>query len=148
MHWRQLAIDTIGKECADSGQVVVVAGHFIFWPEEEEAGRLVYTQNNLDTFTHIPYLDVPSEIVVQRCLANIERGRPSISVTHLREWQQAEKTQLRRLCRHYSILLSLVSPHLTLLNKASTLLCDFRHYIEEYNLSRARSRIDEDLIAG
>ncbi|KAI9780695.1 MAG: hypothetical protein M1816_002773 [Peltula sp. TS41687] len=94
--WRQLAIDTIGKKCAESGQVAVVAGHFIFWPEEEEAGRPVYTQNDLDTFTHILYLDVPAEIVAQRRLDDTERSRPSISVTHLRKWQQAEKTHLRQ----------------------------------------------------
>ena len=29
-HWRQRAIDTIGKECAESGRAGVVAGHFIF----------------------------------------------------------------------------------------------------------------------
>ena len=28
LHWRQLAIDTIGKECTDSGRVGVVAGAF------------------------------------------------------------------------------------------------------------------------
>ena len=32
MQWRQLAIDTIRKECAESGQVAVVTGHFMFWP--------------------------------------------------------------------------------------------------------------------
>jgi hypothetical protein len=99
VHWRQLAIDTIGKKCANSGQVAVVAGHFMFWPEEEEAGWPVYTQNDLDTFTHILYLDVPAEVVVQRRIDDTERSRPSTSVTNLREWQQAEKTQLRHLCR-------------------------------------------------
>jgi hypothetical protein len=108
VHWRQLAIDTIGKKCADSGQVAVVAGHFMFWPEEEEAGWLVYTQNDLDTFTHILYLDVPAEVIAQRRLDDTERSRPSTLVTHLRKWQQAEKTQLRRLCRHHGMLFSLV----------------------------------------
>jgi hypothetical protein len=117
VYWRQLAIDTVGKECADSGQAVVVAGHFMFWPEEEEDGWLVYTQNDLDTFTHILYLDVPAEVVAQRHLDDTERSRPSTSVTHLRKWQQAEKAQLRRVCRHYGILFSLVSQHPTLLNK-------------------------------
>ena len=148
VHWRQLAIDTIGKKCADSGQVAVVAGHFMFWPEEEEAGWPVYTQNDLDTFTHILYLDLPAEVVAQRRLDDTERSRPSTSVTHLRKWQQAEKTQLRRLCRHHGILFSLVSPHPTLLNKVSTLLRDFWHHTEKYNLSRAESRLDEALVAG
>jgi len=148
LHWRQLAIDTIGKKCADSGEVAVVAGHFMFWHEEEEAGWPVYTQNDLDTFTHILYLDVPIEVVAQHRLHDRERSRPSTSVTHLRKWQQAEKTQLRRLCRHHGILFSLVSPHPTLLNKVLTLLRDFRHHSEEYNLSHAEARLDEALLAG
>jgi len=134
VHWCQLAINTIGKTCADSGQVAVVAGHFMFWPEEE-AGWPVYTQNNLDTFTHILYLDVPAEVIAEH--------RPSIPVTQLRKWQQAEKTQPCCLCRHHGILFSLVSPHPTLLNKVLTLLRDFRHHTEKYDLSRAESRLDE-----
>jgi hypothetical protein len=86
VHWRQLAIDTIGKECADSGQVAVVAGHFMFWPEEEEAGWPVYTQHDLDTFMHILYLDVSAELVAQRCLNDTERSRPSAS-NYLCKWQ-------------------------------------------------------------
>ncbi|RPA92079.1 hypothetical protein L873DRAFT_1711496 [Choiromyces venosus 120613-1] len=148
LHWRQLAINTIGKECADSGRVAVVAGHFIFWPEEEEAGQPVYTRADLDTFTHILYLDVPAEIVAQRLLDDTERSRPPSSINHLRKWQQAEQTQLRRLCRHHGILFSLVFPHPTLHNKVSTLLRDFRHHTEEYNLSRAESKMDEVLVAG
>ena len=41
--WRQLTIDTIRNECASSGRVAVVAGHFMFWPEEEEDRQPVYT---------------------------------------------------------------------------------------------------------
>ncbi len=145
--WRQRAIDAIGKSCADSGQVAVVAGHFMFWSEEQEAGQLAYTQNDLDTFTHILYMDVPAEIVMQRRVEDTERERQSSSVAHLRKWQQVEKTQLRRLCRHHGILFSLVFPHPTLLNKVSTLLRDFRLHTEKYNLSRAESRLDEALVA-
>ena len=120
----------------------------MFWPEEEEAGRPVYTQNDLGTFTHILYLDVPAEVVAQRRLDDAERSRPSVSVSHLRKWQQIEKTQLRHLCRDHSILFSLVSSDPTLLNKVSTMLRDFRHHTEEYNLSQAEGRLDEILIAG
>jgi uracil phosphoribosyltransferase/adenylate kinase len=148
VHWRQLAINAIGEECADSGQVAVVAGHFMFWPEEEEAGWPVYTQNDLDTFTHILYLDVPAKIIAQRRLNDTERSRPSTSVTHLYKWQQAEKTELRRLCRHHGILFSLLSPYPTSLNKVLTLLRDFSCHTERYNLSYAESRLDEALVAG
>jgi uracil phosphoribosyltransferase/adenylate kinase/phosphoserine phosphatase len=147
-HWRQLAIDTIGKECATSGRVAIVAGHFMFWPEEEEAGQPVYTRNDLDTFTHVLYLDIPPELVEQRRREDTKRSRPSTSVAHLRKWQQAEKTELRRLCRDHNILFSLVSPHPTLLKKVLTLLQDFRHHTEEYNMFCAESTIDEIIAAG
>lgn len=147
MHWRQLAIDTIGKKCADSEQVAIVAGHFMFWPEEEEAGSPVYTQNDLETFTHILYLDVPAEVILRRRLDDKERIRPSASVTHLCKWQQVEKTQLRRLCYHHGILFSLVSPHPTSLNRVLALLRDFWHHNEKYNLSHAESKLDEAFVA-
>ncbi|KAK3171839.1 hypothetical protein OEA41_003923 [Lepraria neglecta] len=146
-HWRRRAIDAIGKKCADSGQVAVVAGHFMFWLEEQEAGSPVHTQNDLEIFTHILYLDIPAEVVAQRRLGDTERSRPSISARHLRKWQQEEKTQLRYLCRRHGILFSLISPYPTLVDKASILLHDFRHHTEKYNLSQAESRLDHAVVA-
>ena len=49
------------KEYADSERVAVVAGHFMFWPEDE-AGQPAHTRNNLETFTHTLCLDVPTEL--------------------------------------------------------------------------------------
>ncbi|ERF72193.1 hypothetical protein EPUS_02080 [Endocarpon pusillum Z07020] len=148
MHWRELAINTIRKNCVGSGQVAVVTGHFMFWPEGEESGRPVCTQNDLDTFTHILYLDVPAEDVAQRRLDDTERSRPLISVTHLHKWQQEEKTQLRRLCRCHDILFSFLSQHPMLLKKALRLIRDFQHHSEKYNLSQAENRLEEALVAG
>jgi uracil phosphoribosyltransferase/adenylate kinase/phosphoserine phosphatase len=146
--FRQRAIDMIKKECVDSRQIAVVTGHFMFWPEEEETGQPVYTQNDLDTYTHIIYLDVPAEVIAQRRLGDTERSRSSTSIAHLRKWQHTEQTQLRHLCRLHGILFSLVSPHLMLLNKISELLRDFQHHTEKQNLSRAKRRLDEAVVAG
>ncbi|MCJ1345508.1 hypothetical protein MMC31_003715 [Peltigera leucophlebia] len=148
MHWRRLAIDTIGKKCAETGKVGIVGGHFMFWSEEEVTGCPVYTKNDLKIFTHILYLDVPADVVAQRRLDDAERNRPSTSITHLRKWQQAEKTELRKLCRDHGVLFSLVSPHSTMLDKTLTLLGDFRHHTEEYNLCEVERRLDETLVAG
>lgn len=148
IYWRQLAINTIGKKCANSGQVAVVSGHFMFWPEEDEAGCPVHTQNDLETYTHVLYLDVPAEVVAQRRRDDTKRSRSSTSINHLRKWQQAEKTRLRHLCRDHGILFFLLSPHSTLLNKVLTLLDDFWRNTEKYNLSQVESRLDEVLIAG
>ena len=147
VHWSRRAIDVIGKNCADSGQVAVVAGHLMFWSEEQEAGWPVYTQNDLEAFTQILYLDIPPEVVAQRRLDDAERSRASVSAIDLRKWQQQEKTQLRDLCRRHGILFSLVSPHPTMLNKVSILLHDFRSHTEKYNLSQAESRLDDATVA-
>jgi uracil phosphoribosyltransferase/adenylate kinase/phosphoserine phosphatase len=148
VQWRQLAIDMIGRECVESGRVGIVTGRFMFWPEAEEAGRPVYTQNDLDTFSHILYLDVPEKVILQRRLDDPNRRRPSTSTTHLGKWQQTEKTQLRDLCRNHGILFSLLSPQPTLRNKVSMLLRDFQHHNEEHNLTVAESMLDKIVAAG
>lgn len=148
VHWRQSAINTIKKRCRDSGKAAVVTGHFMFWPEEEEKGQLVYTQNDLDTFTHVLYLEVPAEVVMQRRHDNTERDRPHTTVAHLRKWQQAEKTELRSMCYQHGILFSVEASHPTSLTKVLTLIQDFLHHTEEYNLSRAEESLDEALAIG
>ncbi|KAI0431299.1 uracil phosphoribosyltransferase-domain-containing protein [Xylaria sp. FL1042] len=143
--WRQCAIDTIRQECLGSGKVGVVTGHFMFWPEEEDTGQPVYTPLDLDTYTHILYLDVAAELIAQRRQSDTERTRPSASVNHLRKWQDAEKTQLRRLCRNHGILFCLLSVQQTLVEKVSIFLRDFRYHTEMYNLSCAEKKLDEVL---
>ena len=145
--WRGRAIDAIGKECADGGRVGVVTGHFMFWSEEEEAGRPAFTENDSKVFTQILYLDIPAKIVAQRCLDDTERSRPFSSVTHLYQWQQEEEKQLRDLCRRYGILFMLISPYPTLLDKVLILLDDFRCHTEKYNLSQAERSLDQAINA-
>ena len=47
VHWRQRAIDSIRKDCADSGNNAVVTGHFMLWVKGQEAGSSVYTQKDI-----------------------------------------------------------------------------------------------------
>ena len=142
-HWRQQAIKSIGKNCAESGKVAVVAGHFMFWEEGQEAGDIVCTEEDKKVFTHILYLDVPAEVVAQHRLDDTNRSRASTSASHLRKWQQEEKTQLRNICRNRKILFSLVSLSPALPNKVSILLHDFKDHTKDYNRSQAESRLDE-----
>ena len=144
-HWREVAIDTIGKNCLASGKTAVVAGHFMFWQEEDQVGQRVYTRNDLNTFTNILYLDIPAEIVAQRRQNDTLRSRSTASVEHLRNWQEIEKNELRDLCRQHGILFSLVSPP-TLPNKIAKLLHDFRYHTEEDNLRRAEIRLDDIVV--
>ncbi|PSN59036.1 hypothetical protein BS50DRAFT_614720 [Corynespora cassiicola Philippines] len=145
-YWRSAAIDAIAEKCAASSRVGVVAGHFMFWAEDEAEGRAVYTPNDLSTFTHILYLDVPVGIIQKRCADDRERARPLSSVAHLVKWQQTEKTELSELCRHHNILFSLLSSTTTILERASELLRDFRRHGEDYNTTRVEKRLEEILI--
>ena len=145
--WRQRAIDMIGKDCSSNGRTGVVAGHFMFWPEEDPDGHRVYTSNDLDTFTHILYLDIPIDLVAQRRRNDSQKFRSPASIDHLHTWQQAEKTELRSLCRQHGILFSLVSSTPSMLEKIACLLNDFRHHTEEVNLRRAESRLDNVIAA-
>ena len=148
IQWRQLALKKIAKECADSGRTGVVTGHFMFSRKREEEGLPVYTQSDLNIYTHILYLDIPAELVVKRRQNDTGRSRPTISVAHCRKWQEEEKTQLRLLCRAYRILFSLVSEVERIsLDRILTHLRDFRDHNKEYNLSQAQTCLDEALIA-
>lgn len=145
--WRQQAIDKIRLECAESGKAGVVAGHIMFWHEGDESGVPVITQNDLDTFTHILYLDVDADLVVQRRLGDMERDRPIESAAHIHNWQQAEKTHLRSLSRDHGIIFSSLPTHLIHAEKVSTLLRDFQVHDEKYNLSIAETALDNALFA-
>ena len=144
-HWRKHAIDIIGNKCTEGKKVGVVAGHFMFWPEEEQAGTLAWTDNDQKVFTHILYLDVRADVVEKRSRKDREKNRSPTSAHHLRNWQQEEKTQLTSLCRQHGILFSLMSPRpgeKTLLDRVSTLLLDFKSHDENYNLVQAKSRLE------
>ena len=83
VHWRQQAIRSVVTDCNESGNVAVVTGHFMFWPEEQDVGRTVHTPDDLNTFTHIVYLDVSVDVLVHRRQLEVERGHPITSPDHL-----------------------------------------------------------------
>ncbi|KAF2099027.1 hypothetical protein NA57DRAFT_66204 [Rhizodiscina lignyota] len=138
------AIDTIRNECIFNGKAAVVTGHFMFWPEEEDSVPSVLNQNDMDTFTHILYLDVPPETVVQRRINDTTRDRPSVSATHLRKWLEAEQSQLRDICREHEILFLSVSMEKMPLSRMLAILHDFRHHDENHNMSKAINKLEEE----
>ncbi|KAF8138670.1 uracil phosphoribosyltransferase-domain-containing protein [Boletus edulis] len=133
--YRQLAITTIGNECATTGRAAIITGHFMFWAEGEEAGKAVCTRGDLSTYTHIIYLGVPAEVIAQRRLDDSEKTRA------------ARKTQLHRLCMDHGILFSVIGLGRSsdLVADVSALAHDFRVHTEEYNLCRAKSILDQAL---
>lgn len=107
--WRELAINKVREHCSKTRKTAIVAGHFMFWPEHQECGQVVYTKSARATYSHILYLNVPAQIIEQHCHNDMARRRQPASAAHLLKWQKSEQTQLRSLCREHNILFSLVS---------------------------------------
>ena len=154
--WRGEAIDLIHKECQDSMQPAVVAGHLMFW-EEGKKPEFVYTKNDLSVYTHMLYLwNRPLEII-KRCRGDPRKARAPSSPMHLFEWQEKEMEELRRLCLKHGILFSALSPGSELsssriqkvpipqLPKASKLLADFKYHTEQRNVEKAKECLSSTL---
>lgn len=146
-HFRECAIERAKHDCIQSGKAAVVAGRFMSWSEDAQDRERVHTKAEMDTFTHILYLDVPAEIVVDRRQNDLKRNRPEISASHVRKWQGAEKTEMRRLCCDHGILFSALSPNSVPVQKLVTLLYDFRQHSEWSNLDRAKNSLGNILDA-
>ena len=146
--WRERTIDKIGKDSAESGKVAVVAGHFMFWSENDKQPPPVMTSNDREIYTHILYLDVPVKTIAERRLHDNTKKREAESETHLNNWQQDELTQLRFLCRKHGILFSCIPSDSTLVSKVSNLLKDFRRHSVDFNLISAKSKLDEVISMG
>jgi uracil phosphoribosyltransferase/phosphoserine phosphatase/adenylate kinase len=140
--WREQAIDAIRKQSQGNGKTAVVTGHFMFWPEVDKEGDAVYTNNDMNTYTHILYLDIPVQTIEQRRWNDVSRPRPHTSVAHLLKWQRAEKSQLQALCREHGILFSVLQSDRTVKSRALELLRDFRVHTEKYNEAQAQAKLD------
>lgn len=145
MRWRQLVIKTIEERCITSGQTAIVTGHFMFWSDTKGRGDVVCTEADLATYTHILYLDVSTQVIEQRRRADTGKKRPDTSAAHLSMWQQAEKTELRTVCRKHGILFSLLGSDWTVPSRISQLLYDISLHTEDYNVSQAKIKLDKAL---
>jgi len=146
-HARGQAITRIRDTATRMGKVAIVAGHLMFWSEGQEAGTQVYTEKDLETYTHILYLDVEPGIVAHRRDFDKKRiDRGAVSVAHLHKWQEAEKEILRSICREHGILFLPMSRYATSVNKVVTLLHDFQSHDEQHNREKAVCAL-EDVVA-
>ncbi len=142
--YRQRAIDAVGSNCLESKKVGVVAGHAMLWSEQEEKALPVYTQNDLNVFTQILYVDVPSDIVAQRRLDDPGKGRPVLTATQLDDWKNEEKSLLQTLSREHGILFSTLQ-HPLQLDKVKKMLDNFRIHCRRYNFSLAKEELRQGL---
>ncbi|KAH7339183.1 hypothetical protein BKA66DRAFT_581970, partial [Pyrenochaeta sp. MPI-SDFR-AT-0127] len=140
---RQLAINKVHEYCFESGKTAIVTGHFMFWPEHHARGHAVYTKSDLSTYTHILYLNVPAQVIEQRCHDDAAKQRQPVSAAHLLKWQKAEQTQLRSLCREHSILFSLINSDRVSPSAIGYLIRDLDIHNENYNSAYAERKLDQ-----
>jgi phosphoserine phosphatase/adenylylsulfate kinase-like enzyme len=148
-HYRGIAIAKIGAECVETGKMGLVAGLLVFWKEGEKA-EVIYTQNDLETYTHILYLDIsPSTVAeqVKKDTNDKKRRRDYATITHISEWQKLEKELLRDLCRKNGILFWSTSAHQNLLSKVLPLLRNLKRHNEATNLVYAEAKLNEIVAA-
>ncbi|KAF2107057.1 uracil phosphoribosyltransferase-domain-containing protein [Lophiotrema nucula] len=109
-NWREQAIGIIEYECRQQSKTGIVAGHYMFWDNENDTqGEVAHTQKDMQVYTHIIYLDPPAEELSRRRTADTGRSRPNLSIKHLRKWQLAEKDGLRQDCYENQVLFKIVS---------------------------------------
>ncbi|PYI23967.1 hypothetical protein BO99DRAFT_457816 [Aspergillus violaceofuscus CBS 115571] len=138
--YREKAIKKIGESSKDS-RVTVVTGHFMFWELNESVGKVVCTQGDLATYTHILYLDVAPEVIQGYREKDTARKRPRLPVSHIRAWQRAEKSKLQRLCHEHGIIFSLLGAH----QDAASLIGSVWHHDEDSDLHLAKHNLMEAL---
>lgn len=98
--------------------------------------------HDLDTHTHILYLNISPSLIAQPRYDDRGRYRPAVSVRHLENRQYVVMTELRRLCREHKILFCALSRQATLVVEAARLLRDIDVHTEMYNMSLSRSALD------
>ncbi|KAI6308988.1 hypothetical protein MCOR29_009064 [Pyricularia oryzae] len=96
---RASAVGQIGRDACHNGKSALVTGHFIL-PNDGIDGGLqeLYTEADLETFTHIVYLKVPAEDIRKRCAADVQRKRALFPAEEMSKWHYAEVERLFHLC--------------------------------------------------
>jgi uracil phosphoribosyltransferase/phosphoserine phosphatase/adenylate kinase len=139
--WRRSAIESIKEKTRLSGGAAVVAGHFLLWDPQTQTGNAVYTENDLQTYTHILYLNVSSDVIYQRRRDDQKKARPQLSRENLERWQEAEKDELRQVCPRHDILYMQLGEEV-MTKRGPEIIKDLVTHNETYNIGQAVLRLD------
>ncbi|EZG13284.1 hypothetical protein H107_07504 [Trichophyton rubrum CBS 202.88] len=143
---RKAAIDSIRTACIQNKKAAIVSGHFSFFEDDGKVGSPVITRDDLVTYTHILYLNVPTEILIERRAHDSTRDRPSISTKGLHKWQEMEISQLRPLCLEYGA--SLEDIFSSKLGYSYAAFCQAGLLYEESGDDQEFDRICSEVVAG
>ncbi|OJI80517.1 hypothetical protein ASPTUDRAFT_59217 [Aspergillus tubingensis CBS 134.48] len=142
--YRKRAVQKIKSTCSKARKVGIVTGHLSFWDDERcDHPMKVVTEDDLDTFTHILYLNTPLLMITEQRKKDTERLRPIVSESRLCAWQNYEIKELSSLCMDKNIMLAYLWSGLRC--KLSTFIHDIECHDEEYNMAVANDRLDKIL---
>ncbi|KAI6860637.1 hypothetical protein D0864_06095 [Hortaea werneckii] len=138
---RTKAIKTIKAECTNERKTGVVAGHFMLMSEDGVSEK-IDTPADWETYTHIIYLNTPVENIMDR--TKKDSGRPDrkqLPKADLQQWQDSEKTRLRKICYENRILFAVddTADH----NYISKLINRFREGDPKRNTRSVLQEIDQ-----
>ncbi|KAI7104799.1 hypothetical protein KC340_g2507 [Hortaea werneckii] len=98
------AIKTIKAECTRERKTGIVASHFMLWSADGVSVK-IDTPADWETYTHIIYLNTPVEKIMDRTEKDSGRAdRRQLPIADLQQWQNSEKTRLRKICYDNRIL--------------------------------------------
>ncbi|KAL5903123.1 hypothetical protein ACKVV7_011430 [Pyricularia oryzae] len=144
---RDIAIRYIGNEARRNNKVTLVASHFMLpnGGSDSDLGvpEEVYTEADLDTFTHVVYLKVSPEILYNQRAADRNRKRALKPQTELRSWQDAEVQRLFGLCIDRGIIFATVAGGQESTVQRVAQLVSSWNVSEEQNLDLALSAVDD-----
>ncbi|KAJ4150269.1 hypothetical protein LMH87_011026 [Akanthomyces muscarius] len=144
---RERAIASLAEDCLARKRAALVAGHYMFWPEEDLKGNVVATTSDFHVYTHIIYLDIPAPAILERRQGDVSRHRLTASAAHLHQWQRAEIYQLRDLCRQHGVLFSVVPQHTDPFAFISKLARHFEQTNARCNLGLVLNKVKAALIS-
>ena len=140
---RKQAILNIQSSCLSDGKVGVVAGHYMLWSEEAKKPICVFTDDDLNIFTHIVYLDVDAQTISTRLEHDTAKKRPSLETSQILAWQDLEKDDLRKTCYKRHILFISLETESVTVETLAFLLREFKAHTEAGNLSRVEKRVHQ-----
>lgn len=141
---RRRAIRSIFEECERSQRTGLVTGHLSFWQDSSPEPAPVYTDDDLDVFTHILYLRTSPSDIVDRCARDTVRCRRPMTVQDMTTWQAWEVGRLRTLCmpKERDILFMPLRPHQLAPQEVAKVVTDFAEHDEPLNTARAIEAAD------
>lgn len=146
---REAAINRVRARCVEDGTAGIIAGHYSFWPQDDPQPDRVMTPGDLATYTHIIYLDIPAETILQNREGDAQRSRPMVSTEHLQMWLRLETSELREACYQAGILFSVVSgPRETCAANVMARIRDFVIQSESANISSVLARLESIIDGG